>query len=372
MSLADTTPPAGPARKVPLGPRAEAWLITRYDEAKRALLDPTIAKEPLHRMRMGGDIFPEELRRAMNKHMLTADPPEHTRLRKLVSTAFTARRMEAMRSRVTDISDALLDALEGKEEADLIDDYAFPLPFQVICELIGVPDVDRDRFRAWSNTLVAGFGQPSDASFAAAAAMAAYCQELVSRKRSQPDDALLSGLIQASDAGDRLDEDELTSLIFLMLVAGHETTVNLIGNAMYVLFQKPLWADALRDDPSLVPHAIEVVLGLESPVKTATFRMTTAPVELGDVTIPAGELVLISLLAANHDAGGAPHIAFGHGIHFCLGAPLARVEGQVAVGSLLRRFPAMRPAVPLEELQWRPGILVRGLSHLPVRLRDNC
>jgi cytochrome P450 len=375
MSLSDTAPPAGPVQKIPLGPQVSAWLVTRYDDARRALLDPRLAKSPLENMRMGGALFSEDLRRAMNKHMLAADPPDHTRLRKLVSAAFTPRRMESMRGRVTEISDALLDSFEdsatGRDEVDLIDNYAFPLPFQVICELIGVPKVDRDSFRAWSNTLIAGFGQPNEASFAAAASMAKYCQELVRRKRSEPDDALLSGLIEATDAGDRLDEDELTSLIFLLLVAGHETTVNLIGNAMYLLLKEPAQAEALRRDPSQLAQAIEDVLRLESPVQTATFRMATEPVEFGEVTIPAGEVVLVSLQSANLDAGDAPHIAFGHGIHFCLGAPLARIEGQIAIGSLLTRFPAMQPAVPIEKLEWRPGILLRGLAHLPVRLRDN-
>jgi cytochrome P450 len=314
-------------------------------------------------------------------HMLNADPPDHTRLRRLVSAAFTARRMEGLRDRVQEITDELLDAMALKETADVIDDFAFPLPFLVICELIGVPADDRETFRTWSNTIMAGVAASGPETVEAITAMTAYVKDLVELRRSEPDDALLSGLIEASDTEDRLTGDELTSLVFLLLIAGHETTVNLIGNAIYLLLDRPAEAAALRADESLLPRAIEEVLRYESPVKTATFRMSTEDVQVGDVTIPAGSLVLISLLSAHRDGATFPdpdefrldrdeaqHVAFGYGVHYCIGAPLARIEGQIAIGSLLRRFPAMSPAVPLAELGWRPGILLRGLDHLPVQL----
>ena len=252
----------------------------------------------------------------------------------------------------------------------------------MICELIGVPEVDRDAFRGWSNTMVAGPAAPPEQMYAAVAATADYLADLLARKRAEPDDALLSSLIDMSDAGDRLTADELSSLVFLLLLAGHETTVNLIGNAVVLLSQQPERAAALRADDTLLPGAIEEILRYESPVKNATIRLAVEPVTVGDVTIPAGEIAVISLLSANRDAeafgraddfdparaDAAGHLAFGHGIHYCLGAPLARLEGQVAVGALLRRFPAMRLAVPPEQLEWRPGLLMHGVAHLPVRL----
>jgi len=373
---------AAPAHQIPIGPTAVGWLITRYADVKRALNDPRLSKQALTQTRPGGAPFPVEVRRAMSEHMLNFDPPEHTRLRRLVSASFTARRVESLRPRISQLTDSLLDSLDGRDRVDLIDDFAFPLPFTVICELIGVPEIDREAFRGWSNTMVAGPAAPPDQMYQAVAATAEYVADLIGRKRAEPDDALLSSLIQASDAGEGLTSDELSSLIFLLLLAGHETTVNLIGNAVYVLLQRPAWAASLRDDPSLVPGAIEEILRYESPVKSSTLRLTTEPVTYGDITIPAGEVVIISLLSANRDgdaftaadefdparsdAGG--HVAFGHGIHYCLGAPLARLEGQIAVSTLLRRFPEMRAAVALDQLEWRPGLLMHGVTHLPVTL----
>jgi cytochrome P450 len=374
---------AAPAHQIPIGPAATGWLITRYADAKRALNDPRLSRRALQDlMEAGGSPFPVEVRAAMSKHMLNADPPEHTRLRRLVSASFTARRLEGLRPRIEQITAELLNQLAGRPEADVIDDFAFPLPFQVICELIGVPEVDRDAFRGWSNTMVAGPAAPPEQMYAAVAATADYLVDLLDRKRAEPDDALLSSLIEASDAGDRLTGDELSSLVFLLLLAGHETTVNLIGNAVLLMLREPERAAALRADETLLPGAIEEILRYESPVKNATIRLAVEPVTFGDVTIPAGDTVVISLLSANRDAEAfsgaddfdparpeaAGHLAFGHGIHYCLGAPLARLEGQVAVGALLRRFPAMRLAVPQEQLEWRPGLLMHGVAHLPVSL----
>lgn len=374
---------AAPAHQIPLGPTKTGWLITRYTDVKHALNDPRLSKAALSEVRLTGSLpLPAEVQAATSTHMLNADPPEHTRLRRLVSRSFTARRLEGLRPRVEQITRELLDRLDGRQEADLIDDFAFPLPFQVICELIGLPDVDRDAFRGWTNTMVAGAAVPPEETNAAAKAAAGYVAELLERKRTEPDGALLSSLIQASDAGDRLTADELSSLVFVLLLAGHETTVNLIGNAIYLLLQRPELAAALRADEPLLSAVIEETLRYESPVKNATLRLTIEPVTYGDVTIPAGEIVVLSLMSANRDGESfaAPdefdphrpdadgHVAFGHGIHFCLGAPVARLEAQVAVGALLRRFPALRAAVPLQELEWRPGLIMHGPIHLPVRL----
>lgn len=369
---------AGRVVQMPLGRSgATGYLITHLEDAKRALTDPRLSKEATAGLMPASMVI-----KGLGKNMLNFDGAEHSRLRRLVSLEFTPRRLEALRPRIQEISDSLIEAMRGKESVDLMDDYAFPLPFQVICELIGVPPIDRDAFRAWTTVMVDEFLARSDESAKAASAMLAYVQELLVRKRSEPDDALLSALIQASDAGDRLDEDELTSLVFLLLVAGHETTVNLIANAMVLLLRHPDRLAALRAEPELIPAVVEEVLRFESPVKTATLRVALEDITVGDTTIPAGSAVFVGLMSANRDgeAFGDPdsfdltrtdagqHIAFGHGIHFCLGAPLARMEGKIAIEGLLSAFPQISLAVRDEALEWRPSMLVRGLAHLPVRL----
>jgi cytochrome P450 len=312
--------------------------------------------------------------------MLNSDPPDHTRLRRLVATAFTMRRVELMRPRIVEITDELLAGLAGREQVDLVDDFAFPLPVTVICELLGVPYADREDFRTWSTVLLSA-GE-IDAVVAAGKNMAAYLHELIAAKRADPVDDMLSALIQARDDGDRLDEAELVSMAFLLLVAGHETTVNLIANGTLALLQHPDQRAALRADPALLPGAIEEFLRYDGPISHATIRYTTEPVEIGGVTIPGGEFVVIALGSANRDddrfadadrldvtrpAGG--HLAFGHGIHFCVGAPLARLEGQIAIGRLFDRFPDLALAVDANELRWRHSTLLRGLESLPVRLQ---
>jgi cytochrome P450 len=278
------------------------------------------------------------------------------------------------------IADDLVDAmLAGGGEGDLIAEFAFPLPITVICELLGVPLRDRDAFRAWSNAIAAGMGSGMD-NRAVADALDAYIRELVAAKRADLGDDLLSELIAVRDDTDRLSESELVGMVFLLLIAGHETTVNLIGNGAYLLLTHPDQLARLAADPGLIPKAVEEFLRYESPVETSTPRFTTEPVEVGGVTIPAGELVLVALASANRDperfAGAdrfdverndSAHVAFGHGIHFCLGAPLARMEGQVAFETLLSRLPGLALAVAPDALAWRPGILMRGLVDLPVR-----
>jgi cytochrome P450 len=357
---------AGPVRQV-LAPAGRVWLVTRYEDAKQALSDPRLSKQIFGG---AGD--------ALSQHMLGADPPDHTRLRRLVSAAFTSRRIESLRPRIEQITDELLDELTGKDQVDLIDAFAFPLPIQVICELLGVPADDRDAFRTWSNVIVGGAAYRNDVP-AAMTALLGYIRALIAERRAQPGDDLLSGLIQVRDEADRLSEDELSSMVFLLLIAGHETTVNLIGNGTFLLLREPARWERLRDDPALLPSAIEEFLRFDGPVAVSTERLTTEPVTFGDTTIPAGEIVLVGLHSANRDEARFPgagelrldreqnsHLGFGHGIHYCLGAPLARLEAQIAFTKLLERCPGMRLAVPAETLTWRPGVLLRGLHSLPV------
>ena len=365
-----------PVRAVDV-PAGRLWLVTRYAEARQALNDPRLVKDPVAAGLAPPYKLPEQGR--IDEHMLNADPPVHTRLRRLVSTVFTAGRIEALRPRVRQIAEELVVPLAMREGADLLTEFAIPMPIIVICELLGVPMRDRDAFRSWSNAILAAVatGERPDANVAA---MAGYVHELVAAKRHALGDDLLSELIAVREDGDRLSEAELVSMVFLLLIAGHETTVNLIGNGMYLLLTHPDQYRRLRADHGLIPAAVEEFLRYESPVESASPRWTAEPVEIGGVPIPTGELVLVSLSSANRDEGRfttperfdidrgeSTHLAFGHGIHFCLGAPLARLEGQVAFETLLSRLPELTLAVPAEQLFWRPGILIRGLVDLPVR-----
>ncbi|HJP77149.1 MAG TPA: cytochrome P450 [Pseudonocardiaceae bacterium] len=369
---------------MPLGTRA--WIITRYPDARAALNDARLSKDAdglnqlMREYQQDGQVDTDN-DREMFRHMLNADPPDHTRLRKLVTKAFTARRIEALRPRVQEISDALLAKLaEGAGgPVDLLDEYAFPLPITVICELIGVPDDQRDEFRAWTNAALST--GPRDEAQAAAMAMAQYLTGLIEDKRAQPTDDLLSALLRASDDDDQLSAGEVLAMLFLLMVAGHETTVNLIGNGTLALLRNPDQLAALRADRGLLPSAIEEFLRFDGPLNLATFRFTKEPIEIDGVTIPANEFVMISLLAANRDPHQYPdpdrldlrrdpsHVAFGHGIHFCLGAPLARMEAEIAFGGLLDHFDDIELAVPVEELEYRNSSLIHGLARLPVLVR---
>jgi cytochrome P450 len=374
----------GPVTEVVIPPGLRAWLITGHAEARAALADPTLAKDLKANLRTYASHLTQKselghFRPELITHMLNSDPPEHTRLRMLVNKAFTARRLELMRPSIEKLTAQLLDEAAQHSEVDLLDAFASPLSIMVICEILGVPMNDRDEFRSWSTTLVAAISP--EAAEHAAAAMAQYLSELIQHKREHPGDDIFSALVKAEEAGDTLDHAELMSEAFLLLVAGHETTASLIASTVLHLLRNPGQLAALRADPGLIRGVIEEVLRCEGPVNQATVRFTTQPVTIGDVTIPADELVFVSLLAANRDPARYPdpdrfditrpaggHLAFGHGIHFCLGAPLARLEGEIAVTALLSRFPGLALAVKPEELTWRNSTLVRGLSALPVNL----
>jgi cytochrome P450 len=371
----------GPVHRITLPTGEPAWLITSYDEARRALHDPRLVKSLASQTNQGRDLVPAREFAAMANHMLNTNPPDHTRLRRLVTTAFTRRRVEQLAPRIQQITDELLDAVDSEEQIDLITSFALPLPITVISELLGVPAECRTEFHDWSSVVVTGMLAGRDALAAAITAMVNYLQELIGAKRAAPTDDLLSALVAARDGQDQLSDDELTSMVFLILVAGHETTVNLIGNGMLALFSHPEQLELLRAQPDRLNDAIEELLRFDGPLQVATMRVTIEPIEIGTVTIPAGEIVLPCLLAANRDPAHIaqaevlditrtdnPHLAFGHGIHHCLGAPLARLEGRIALGTLLTRFPRLRLAAPAEQLTRRPGVLINGLDTLPVLL----
>jgi cytochrome P450 len=374
----------GPVTQVMLPHGDRVWLVTRYADVRAALTDPRLHKDWAGKL-TSPDWVPDEVTGYLSVHMLNTDPPNHTRLRKLVSKAFTARRVAGLRPRVEAITTSLLDALEarvraGEETVDLIEAFAFRLPVTVICELLGVPTQDQAEFRQWSDAIVSAEGEAG--SFrAAGTAMYHYFTKLVAAKRVQPADDMVSALIEAQDSGDSLDERELIAMLFLLLVAGHETTTNLIASGILALLTNPAELDRLRADPSLLPGAVEELLRYVNPLNHATDRFTLEPVEIGGVTIPAREWVLCVTSSANRDPGrfldadrldvgrdAGGHLAFGHGIHYCLGAPLARLEGEIAFGALLSRFPDLSLAEDPSSLRWRASSLIHGLETLPVRL----
>ena len=377
----------GPVHPVTLADGHDAWLVVGYEEARVALNDQRLSKDMHAALASGDGVVAEGLPGpSFARHMLSVDPPDHSRLRRLVSSAFTPRHVEGLRARVQAIVDGLLDdvARAGPDaRVDLVGAYAFPLPFTVICELLGVPGPDRaDLGRGLTALLVP---TPTAAEYArakeASDSVVAMLEALVDAKQARPGDDLVSGLISARDGDERLSTQELLSTIFQLIVAGHDTTASLIGNGVVALLRHPDQLEVLRSDPSKLAGTVEELLRYDAPVPHSTFRYAVAPMDIGGVTIPAGAQVIICLAAANRDGGQFPdpealdldrvegrHLAFGHGIHHCLGAPLARMEGQLALGSLLRRFPQLRLAVPSEELHWGhgDGLVLRGLSELPV------
>jgi cytochrome P450 len=364
-----------PVRHVQL-PDGPVWVVSRYEDVRAALTDPRFSKDWRYTLpadaRDGQPAAPVPM-------MILMDPPGHTRLRKLVSRSFTARRMTELRPRVRRYADELLDAIAADGPVDLIAEYAALLPVRVICELLGVPEADREEFTAWSRTMIDEGAQ--EESHAASAAMFGYLGTLVDAKRAEPDDALLSALVEVSDDGDRLSVEELVAMAMLLLIAGHETTVNLIGNGTYGLLTNPDQLARLRAEPALLASAVEEFLRWDAPVQSPPVRFLSEDVEVAGTTIPAGSVVMLSLAAANRDGEKFPepdalrvdrdasgHVAFGYGVHFCLGAQLARIEGQEAFGALLSRFPDIALAVDPAEVVHRRSTLVRGLTELPVRL----
>jgi cytochrome P450 len=339
------------------------WFVTRYEEAEAVLLDderfvrdPRLALPPDRLAAFEAD-FPEAIE-WVESHMLNRDGDDHKRLRRLVSKAFTPRMME------------------------LVSTFAFPLPITVIAELLGVPAADRDQFREWSDAFVRPALKPEEQArfLESMAQFVAYLHALFETRRNEPADDLISALVAVEDGGDTLSEQELTSMASLLIVAGHETTVSLIGNAVVALLGNPEQRALLEGDPSLLPRAVEELIRFDGPVERTLNRWAAEDVELGGQTIRRGESVIVILGAADHDPDrfdapdeldlaaerDARHLGFGRGSHFCLGAPLARLEAEIALETLLRRLPGVRLAVPLEELRWRPVPLFRSLESLPL------
>jgi cytochrome P450 len=354
------------------------WIVTRYDEVRFVLSDERFSRYLLY---PGAPYMVQPGDFSTGDHdMLSFDPPDHTRLRRLASKAFTARRIEALRPRVEEIASELLDVMALLvPPVDVVEHFAFPLPTIVICELLGIPYDQRERFKAWSTTIVAPTVHTPAAVAAARADCGDHLRELVAAKRASPSDDLLTGFIQARDDSDRLSEDELIGLAAQLLLAGHETTVSLLATAVVLFDRFPSQLKALQADPSLAASAVEEIMRYDGPAGTTLLRVATSDVEVGSTLVRKGEAVVAITGAAGFDPTvvadplrfdiarkGNPQLGFGHGVHFCLGAPLARLEGQVALAQLYGRFPSLRLAVPQSTIAWRPPLSVRGPVGVPV------
>ncbi|WP_431680110.1 cytochrome P450 family protein [Kitasatospora sp. KL5] len=377
-----------PVHRTTLPSGVEAWLVTRYADARQALADSRLSKNPVHHSeqahRSGRVGIPGERQADLMTHLLNIDPPDHTRLRRLVSKAFTPRRVAEFEPRVQQLTDRLIDSFAGRGTADLIHEFAFPLPIYAICDLLGVPPEDQDDFRDWAGMMIRHHGGQRGGVGRAVKRMRGYLAELIHRKRADPGDDLISGLIRASDHGEHLTENEAAAMAFILLFAGFETTVNLIGNGLYALLRNPgqralLQESLARGESGLLETGIEELLRYDGPVELATWRFATRPLAIGGVEIPVGDPVLVVLAAADRDPArfadentldlartDNPHLGFGHGIHYCIGAPLARLEGRAALATLLTRLPDLALAADPADLRWRGGLIMRGLRELPV------
>ncbi|MCM2390826.1 cytochrome P450 family protein [Streptomyces albipurpureus] len=374
---------AAPVHRI-VGPDGlPVWIVTRYEDVREALADPRLSLDKRHATPGGYRGF--RLPPALDANMLNMDPPDHTRIRRLVTKTFTARRIERLREPVRRIADELLDAMATRDRTDLVVSYAAPLPIHTICELLGVPREARRDFRDWTDALVLPDPARPQAAKEAVGSLIAYVSTLLEHKRAQPGDDLLSALIAVrdepgADGSDRLSEDELTSLAFLILFVGYENTVQLIGTSVLTLFRNPRQFAELRENPSRIAAVVDEFMRYEGPALLGIRRFPIEDLTIGGVTVPAGETVMVSLASANRDPNRFPdpdqldldrdaqgHVALGHGLHYCLGAHLARLETEIALTALLERFPRLALDTEESALRWRPSIRTRGLLALPVR-----
>jgi cytochrome P450 len=372
-----------PVTHVELPDGSTAWLVTGFNEVREVLIDQRYSRA----LAYGPGRTPQGLDIVLAESLMGMDPPEHSRLRKLVAGAFTEKRMQALRPEVTRIVDDLLDRMiAGPRPADLVHSFSLLLPSQVICSLLGVPPGDLDRFHGWSNTLFGDWSRTMDEMAEAYFAINGYMAELIAQKRKAPADDLITVLIGVSDSGDKLSEAELVRFCFGLLMAGHETTSNQINMSFVALCHHPGELARLRADPGLIPTAVEELLRFVQIVGKASIppaRITREEVCLGGVTIPAGEAVLPMMAIANRDPAAFPdpnrldvlrapktHVTFGAGAHHCVGAQLARMELQEAFRGLLTRLPGLRMAVPLSDIEFREGHLLASMRELPVTWDD--
>ena len=372
-----------PVFPVKLPTKQRAWLITRYDDVLNTLKDERFAKDRHNAM------TPEQLKKfpwvppmfkPLERNMLDLDSPDHTRLRALVHKAFTPRLIEQMRDQVQALTNELLNRVEPNGGMDLIADYALPLPLTMIGRILGVPAEDNHKFHRWTKTLIsAGTNRNLFVLIPSVMRFMGYLKRLIKQRRAYPKDDLITALVQAKDGSDQLSEDEILAMILILLIAGHETTVNLIGSGLLALLEHPDQLAKLRSEPALIKTAIEELVRFACPVEMATERYAREDITIAGTTIPRGELVMAVIGSANRDPNyfdnpdalditrtNNKHLAFGHGSHFCLGASLARLEGQIAISTLVQRLPNLRLNIAPEQIRWRGTFVLRGLEALPV------
>ncbi|PFC14116.1 cytochrome P450 [Bacillus cereus] len=359
------------------------WLITRYEDALPLLKDNRLKKDP-------ANVFSQDTLNVfltvdnsdyLTTHMLNSDPPNHNRLRSLVQKAFTPKMITQLEGRIQDIADDLLNEVERKSSLNLVDDYSFPLPIIVISEMLGIPKEDQAKFRIWSHAVIAYPEMPEEIKETEKqlSEFITYLQYLVDVKRQEPKEDLVSALILAESEGHKLSARELYSMVMLLIVAGHETTVNLITNTVLALLENPNQLQLLKENPKLIDAAIEEGLRYYSPVEVTTSRWAAEPFQIHDQTIQKGDMVVIALASANRDEAvfenpevfditreNNRHIAFGHGSHFCLGAPLAKLEAKIAITTLFKRMPELQIKGNREEMKWQGNYLMRSLEELPL------
>ncbi|PGM95995.1 cytochrome P450 family protein [Bacillus cereus] len=359
------------------------WLITRYEDALPLLKDNRLKKDQ-------ANVFPQDTKNMylsvdnsdhLTTHMLNSDPPNHSRLRSLVQKAFTPKMISQLDGRIQRIADDLISEIERKGTLNLVDDYSFPLPIIVISEMLGIPKEDQAKFRIWSHAVIASPETPEEIKETEKqlSEFITYLQYIVDVKRKDPKEDLVSALILAENEGHKLSARELYSMIMLLIVAGHETTVNLITNTVLALLENPDQLQLLKENPKLIDSAIEEGLRYYSPVEVTTARWAAEPFQIHDQTIQKGDMVIIALASANRDETvfekpevfditreNNRHIAFGHGSHFCLGAPLARLEAKIAITTLFKRMPELHIKGDREDIKWQGNYLMRSLEELPL------
>jgi cytochrome P450 len=390
----------GPVHPVVMPHGSKVWMVTRYDDVRALLMDPRISKDGRRMNEMfarhavtrdgadaqadgdaataDGDAHDSGFDDDLSAHMANSDPPRHTRLRTLVSKAFTTPRMENMRPRIVQVVDDLLDKMAERSEVDLIADYTMQLPVTIVFDLLGIPQEDRDKFRRWATRLIGTGHDPAEVA-EASRQVVEYANALIDAKRANPDEFLVSALVRVTDGGDRLTQTELVAMIFILVIAGSETPMNQLGMSVYHLLTHPDQLAKLRSDPSKLPAAIEELMRYDGGVSTASFRFANADITVGNVVIPEGDMVLLVLGSANRDEAHfadpdvldidrhpVGSLAFGHGIHYCIGAPVARITMEVGLWRLIQRFPDLRLAVDADAVEWKTGNLMRGLARLPV------
>jgi cytochrome P450 len=383
---------AGPAHPVIFPHGAKVWLVTGYDDVRQLLSDPRVSKDgrcvnALFARHSGMEAAEEDepagigVNDELTQHMLNSDPPRHTRLRSLANQGLTPKRMEECRPRMEQAVDELLEALDdGSPVVDLIAGFTQPLTITTICEVLGIPAQDKALFHRWAAELV-GAGHPPEVVEAASNNVISYAQASIESKRANPGEDMLSALVHGRDGGDQLSSDELVATFFLLTMAGHVTSMHTLTNSIHSLLTHPAELAKLRADMSRVHDAVDELIRYDSGVAVGTFRFTKEPITLGDVVIPAGEILALSMSSAHRDSRKYPEadrldldrhpagvLGFGHGTHYCIGAPLGRTQLEIALTKLLTRFPDLRLAVDPAELEWEDGALMRGLVKLPVSL----